>query len=91
VSLIAPSANQVVARPVTMQWGAVSGASRYQLFIYKSDGVTLFNSTFPLNLTTTSYSFNDGHFNETVQWKVRAFDAAGNAGAYSDMRSYTVQ
>lgn len=91
VILSSPSTSQVVSKPVMLQWSSVAGAVKYQLIIYKSDGVTIYNSTFPINLSATNYSFNEGDFNETIYWKVRAIDAAGNIGAYSDVRSFTVQ
>jgi uncharacterized protein YegP (UPF0339 family) len=91
VGLTSPAAGQIVSKRVSLQWGAVSGAAKYQLMIYKSDGVTPYNGTFPLTLNANNYSFNEGDFNETLNWKVRAVDAAGNVGAYSDVRNFTVQ
>lgn len=91
VNLTAPASNQVLGKPVNLQWNAVTGASKYQLMIYKSDGVTAYSSSFPLIITQTNYSFNEGDFNEVLYWKVRATDGAGNAGLYSEVRSFTVQ
>jgi hypothetical protein len=91
VSLTNPAAGQIVSKPVTLQWSAVSGAVKYQLMIFKSDGITPHSGTFPLILTPTSYNFNEGDYNETLNWRVRAIDAAGNVGPYSDIRNFTVQ
>ena len=91
VGLVSPSNNQVVSKPVTLSWSAVIGAKRYQLYIYKEDGATLYNSSFPANVNSTSYTFNDGEFNERIFWKVRAIDEAGNDGPFSDLRQFTIQ
>ncbi|MFD2162266.1 hypothetical protein ACFSJU_07665 [Paradesertivirga mongoliensis] len=91
VNLSLPSNGQVVNKPVTLQWAGVEGASKYQLVVYKADGGTNYNSSYPMLLNGTSFSFNEGQFNETLYWKVRAVDAAGNYGAFSEVRSFTVQ
>jgi hypothetical protein len=86
-----PANGQAMIRPVALQWAIVTGATKYQLMIYKSNGSTIYNSTFPLLLPTNSYSFNDGDVNETLYWKVRAMDAAGNYGEFSDIKNFTIQ
>jgi hypothetical protein len=86
-----PANGQVVVKPVILQWAIVTGATKYQLVLYKSNGSTFYNSTFPLLLTTNSYSFADGDVNETLYWKVRAVDAAGNYGEFSDIKNFTIQ
>ncbi|HEY0056922.1 MAG TPA: hypothetical protein VGB63_16345 [Pedobacter sp.] len=91
VELSSPTDGQTVSKPVSLAWMAQVGATKYQLVIYKSDGVTVFNSTFPLTLTNTSFSFTEGSFNDKLYWKVRAIDAAGNFSIYSDVRDFTVQ
>lgn len=91
VTLVSPSNNQMVGRPVTLRWSSVSGASRYELLVLKSDSTTAYDSTFPLTLSNTAYSLNAGDFNETLYWKVRAKDQAGNVGAYSNIQSFIIQ
>jgi hypothetical protein len=91
VSLVTPTNNQTVTLPATLQWNTVLTAAKYKLYILKSDSTTLYNSTFPLTTTNTSYSFNMGSFGEKVYWKVAAIDAAGNEGALSDLRNFVHQ
>lgn len=91
VSLVGPVKGASAASPVSLQWTAISDASSYQLYVYRSDTTTLYNASFPLTLKATNYSFKEGAFGEVVYWKVRAVDPAGNWGAFSELRSFTVQ
>ena len=91
VNLNAPDNNGMVTSPVALSWIAVSGAKNYQLVIYKTDPSNPYNNTFPLTLTGTSYSFTAGQPGETLNWKVRAVDEAGNLGEYSERRSFIIQ
>jgi len=77
--------------PVTLQWTAAAGASGYKLYVYKSDGVTLYDSTFPLSLGATSYRFNKGSSQEKIFWQVKAVDAAGNESDFSSSWSFTLR
>ncbi|MES2275319.1 MAG: hypothetical protein V4592_04805 [Bacteroidota bacterium] len=91
VTLSAPANNQTVTLPATLQWNATPTASKYKLYVLKSDSTTLYNATFPLTTTGISYSFNLGSFGEKVYWKVTAIDAAGNESIPSETRSFTHQ
>ena len=93
VVVSSPTTNSVVSLPVTLNWVATPTAVKYQLYIYKSDQTTLYNSTYPLTLTGTSHSFTGtaGTFGEKVYWEVKATDAAGNTGAVSERRNFTIQ
>jgi len=91
VSLTLPLNDVTVASPVTLQWNAVPGTSRYKLYVFKSDFTTAYNPTFPVTVTTNSYNFNLGTPGERVYWQVRAIDAAGNEGQSSVLRSFVVQ
>ncbi len=91
VSLVSPVNDYSAALPVVLRWNTVTGASKYQLSVYKSDGTTPFNNAFPMVLTGNSYSFNAGEYNETLYWNVKALDEAGNIGEISDTRRFTVQ
>lgn len=91
VSLVGPSKGASAASPVSLQWKALEDASSYQLYVYRSDTTTLYNPSFPMTLKETNYSFKDGTFGEVVYWKVRAADVAGNWGAFSELRSFTIQ
>lgn len=91
VSLVSPTKGAAVASPVSLQWKASPEVSNYQLYVYKSDTTVLYNSSFPLTLKQSNYSFKEGLFGEVVYWKVRAADLAGNWGAFSELRSFTIQ
>lgn len=91
VTLISPANNSASTRPVKLQWNAVAGAKRYEILVLKSDSTTVFSSSFPVLITSTTYAFNGGDLNDVLFWKVRALDEAGNRGAFSAIRSFTIQ
>jgi len=88
--LTTPANNASVARPVTLRWEAVSDAEKYQLYVYKSDSVTLYNQSYPLNLSGTSHSFTEGTLGERLIWRLKASDKAGNVSAFSGYRSFVI-
>jgi len=90
VILNSPAIGDLVSSPVTLKWDGTPTAAKYQLVIYKSDQTTPYNSTFPLTLTGTTYSFS-GTPGEKVYWQVRATDGIGNTGPLSELRNFTVQ
>lgn len=89
VTLNTPATGVTIASPVALSWNATSGATKYQLYVYKSNQTTTYSATFPLTQTGTTYSFT-GLTGEKIYWQVRAIDAAGNAGALSELRNFTV-
>ena len=91
VTLVAPANRQTTALPVVLQWNAVAKASKYKLYVLKSDSTTLYNSNFPTPITGTTYSFNLGKTGDHFYWKVSAVDAAGNEGTASVLRNFFVQ
>ena len=91
VTLSAPANAATIALPVTLQWNVAATASKYKLYVLKSDSTTLYSSTFPLTLNTTSYNFNQGNSGDKVYWKVTALDAAGNESVTSKIRSFVLQ
>ncbi|OOQ58335.1 hypothetical protein [Mucilaginibacter pedocola] len=91
VTLVSPAEGQSLPLPVNLQWNNVLGATRYRVYVYKADGTTLFNTSFPVAVTTNSYSFNLGVPGDKIYWKVSALDAAGNEGTASALRSFTIQ
>lgn len=91
VSLTSPANNELLTKPVTLRWSATTTASKYQLYLYKTDTRTPYGAKFPLTLTATSYSFTDGISAERIYWEVRAIDEAGNVGPYSELRSFVIQ
>ncbi len=91
VTLLSPSNNQTISQPVNFQWNNTATASKYKLYVLKSDSTTLYNSAFPASVITTNYNFNVGSPGERVYWKVSAVDAAGNEGLVSQLRSFVLQ
>lgn len=91
VFLTAPINNQVVAKSVSLRWEGLTEAKKYQLYVFKSDGSSIYSNNFPAIVTSTSFTFNEAASGEKVYWQVRALDEAGNAGAFSELRSFTIQ
>ncbi|MXV50402.1 hypothetical protein GS399_05405 [Pedobacter sp. HMF7647] len=91
VSLLNPADKAVVGKPAKLSWEVIADAKSYELYVYKSDSVSLYSATFPVIQSGTSYSFTEGASGETVFWKVRAVDAVGNKGVFSPLRSFSIQ
>ncbi|WP_184550892.1 hypothetical protein [Mucilaginibacter sp. FT3.2] len=91
VSLNSPANNSLASQPVPLSWNAISNASGYKLYVYKSDSTTYYNSSFPLNVSTNTYSFNLGNFGEKIYWKVSAVNSTGKEGKASALRNFTLQ
>lgn len=91
VSLLLPAPGQTVSLPVSLQWNPATTAVSYRLYVFQSDSTTNYNSSFPMLLKTTSYSFNLGSSGDKIYWKVSAIDAAGNEGQASALSSFMVQ
>ncbi|TKC12051.1 hypothetical protein FA048_00075 [Pedobacter polaris] len=91
VKLTAPLNNKTVAKPVQLTWNSITDAEKYELIVYQSDLTTLYSTSYPMLLTTNTYTFNAGDSNEVIGWKVRAIDKAGNKGSFSDLFSFTIQ
>jgi hypothetical protein len=86
--LIAPVAGASVdGSMVNFQWGAVTGATRYQLEISKASDGTIFRTVDLGNVTAnTQYAFaNDG---AQYRWRVRA-GSSTQWGAWSLHRTFT--
>jgi hypothetical protein len=90
-ALVSPTKGQTVSLPVSLQWAAVATATRYKLYVFKSDSTSIYNTSFPVSVSTTSYSFNLGTSGDKLYWKVSALDAAGNEGQASELRSFVLQ
>ncbi|SDQ01679.1 hypothetical protein SAMN05428975_5929 [Mucilaginibacter sp. OK268] len=91
VTLNQPQNNATVSLPINLTWNTVTSAVKYKLAVYKSDSTTPYNNTFPVVLSTTSFSFNAGNSGDRIFWKVSAINAAGNEGQSSDLRSFVLQ
>jgi len=91
VTLVAPANAATVSLPVSLQWNPVTNAVKYKLYVYQSDQVTTYNSSFPMVLTSTSYSFNLGSSGNTIYWMVTALDASGNESPASAKNNFVLQ
>lgn len=90
--LVSPVNNTTVSKPVSLQWSAVTGATKYKLYVLKADSTTAYNPSFPLILNNmTAYSFTGGNPGEKIYWQVAAMDAAGNEGEKSRLRNFLIQ
>ncbi|NQX52070.1 hypothetical protein HQN86_00440 [Pedobacter panaciterrae] len=90
--VIGPANGAILPLPVVLSWKPVSTARKYKLYMYRSDGSTLYNSSFPLTLNGTSYSFGLGQVQgEAIFWRVLAIDEVGNEGSLTDMRNFSLQ
>jgi predicted phage tail protein len=77
-------------RTPSFSWGSVSGASRYNIQLSTSPTFGSLN----LNQTRSGTSYTVGNnltVGRTYYWRVRAIDAAGNAGPWSAVRSLAIQ
>lgn len=91
VSLVLPLDSATVTLPVSLQWNPSQTATKYKLYVYKTDKVTTYNQDFPMVLTATSYTFNLGKSGDKIYWLVTALDAAGNESPASDQRNFVLQ
>jgi hypothetical protein len=91
VILSSPSDGITVPLPVSLQWNTVTNAVKYKLYVYQSDGTTLYNQSFPMLLNPNNYSFNLGKSGDKIYWAVTALDAAGNESQLSVQRSLVLQ
>jgi len=91
VTVVSPADKATLPLPVSLQWNATSTAVKYKLYVYQSNGTTIYNQNFPISLTSTSYSFNLGKSGDVVYWTVTAIDAAGNESQPGTLRSFTLQ
>jgi hypothetical protein len=91
VTLASPASAATISLPVTLQWNPVANAVKYNLYVYQSDGVTSYNSSFPMALTSTSYSFNLGSSGTKIYWTVTAVDAYGNVSQPPTPIYFTLQ
>jgi uncharacterized protein YegP (UPF0339 family) len=91
VKAVTPSDNQSIAKPVHIAWETAATAVRYRLYVLKADSTNNYNDSFPVIVNAAAYDFQSGNSGERVYWKVSAIDAAGNEGATSIARSFTIQ
>ena len=91
VPLVSPANNSTNTNPVSLKWNSVAKAKKYLLYLYKDEAKALYNTTFPLQTTNLSYSFNSGRSGEQIYWEVRSVDEAGNISAPGEIRKFSLQ
>ena len=91
VTLSSPTDKQQITKPVKLTWNKVDDAVSYEISIYKADQQTLYNQTYPLKSASTEHAFTLGDAGETIAWRIRAFDRAGNASLFSEFRTFIIQ
>jgi hypothetical protein len=89
VQLLYPANKQVAALPVKLSWLDLPDAEKYELYVYKIDSTTLFSASYPQVVGSNSQNFIE-NVNETLVWKVRALDKAGNKGAFGQYFSFSI-
>lgn len=78
-----------VAGTVPFRWGAQPFNASYRIEVYKNNDTTFSatNRLFYKDVKTTAYAWNETvpASSQPYVWRVRRFDAKGNAGAWSDV------
>jgi hypothetical protein len=88
-TLVNPGNGATVALPVTLDWSDVSGAASYQVQVDDSSSIS---SPYVVNQTvTTSQHTLTTLATRQYWWRVRGRNSAGTAGAWSAVRSFTLQ
>ena len=89
-TLVAPTNGAQVNRPILLKWGKVADAASYRVYVYKGDS-TIYDATFPVTQTDTTYRLDAGTRRDRILWRVQAVDRAGNAGVYSAWGSFIIR
>jgi hypothetical protein len=87
--LLSPANDARVGQPITFDWSDVANATSYEIQIDDSK-----NFTAPLTFSQTvsvSQATITGLPAQRLFWRVRGFNAAGAAGAFSTSRRFTAQ
>jgi hypothetical protein len=88
-SPVSPANGSTVALPIALDWTDVSAAASYQLQI---DDSSAFSAPQVVEQTVTSSQFTVTSLaTQQHWWRVRGVNAAGTAGAWSSVRSFTPQ
>jgi len=86
----APTQNAVTNRTdvsFSVNWGAVSGATGYYVYLYQSDGTTLISKTDVGNVTT--YSITGRTQNTTYKTAISAYNLIGEGAQSSQVSTLT--
>jgi hypothetical protein len=90
-SLVSPAADARFApgTNINFDWSDVTGAANYTIQI---DDQNTFTSPLLVNQSVTASQFSTSTLpTMTMWWRVRANDASGNAGAWSEVRRFEVK
>jgi hypothetical protein len=88
-SLLAPAGGAGVTLPLTLDWNDVTNAASYQVQVDDSSSLTAPRT---IDTTVTSSQFTTSALsNRQYWWRVRGRNSSGVAGAWSSIRSFTVQ
>src|SRR5579872_7275124 len=49
VTLVSPADKATLPLPVSLQWNTAATAIKYKLYVYQSDGTTIYNQNFPMS------------------------------------------
>lgn len=86
-----PADGANLALPVSLSWEGIADADHYLVYAFGSDGITPISSVYPARAGGTSHTFNtEVELGTRIIWRVRAVDAAGNEGEWSDARAFVV-
>lgn len=92
-TLVSPINKVVVQSTPELVWSRVSGASAYELEIVSEKTVKIVcaRKGLPPSITKYQLQANEALSLGIHHWRVRAVNAAGKAGAWSDSGRFTVQ
>ncbi len=88
--IISPVNNMKLNLPVTLTWNEQDDVNKYELYVYKSDSISLYDASFPL-IVYNNYLLSLGQLNEKIIWRLRSIDKAGNKSSFSNYGSYTIK
>lgn len=83
---ISPLTGDTLVNPFTLSWDADPTSSYDSLYIYSDN--TLSIPVLAILITNTSYNFTTGISGEDYSWRLKSFDAAGNASSFSISNSF---
>ena len=86
--LTSPTSGDTLSLPINLSWTADNDTVMDTLYVYKDSLITA--PILQVPTTGTQYQFNDTQFDQYF-WQVRSVDAAGNAGAFSVVRKFSVE